>query len=57
MTFDLLVVLNSFTTKELKNNAILSFKNIICIAMWLEWNNVAFCLGMFVFNTVSLHYT
>ena len=47
--FWLISYLNSYTTKKLKNKAILSCKNIVCIALWLEW---AFCLGIFVFNTV-----
>ena len=28
------VILNSYTTKELKNKTVLSSNNIICIAMW-----------------------
>ena len=32
--FRLLVMQNSYATKELKNNVVLSLKHIVCIAMW-----------------------
>ena len=30
----MLLILTSYTTKELKNSAVLYLNNIVCIAMW-----------------------
>ena len=55
------IILNSYTTEELKNKAVVSLNNIVCITLWslvmhsdyFEWNHLYRFLSCNIWSVFS----